>query len=481
MLAIDAGTSGVTVLLIDHTTKVILKEYAELQQYYPEPGWVEHDPEELLLKTKQLLTNILTQISPNDVAGIGITNQRETVVVWNKYTGKSIHPAIVWQCRRTAARCKELQVHTALIKQKTGLVLDAYFSATKIEWLLQHTNEKKEDLLAGTIDSWLVWHLSLEHAHVTDTSNASRTMLYNIHTLSWDQDLLTLFHIPQIILPEVKQSSEIYGNFLFHEVSIPLAGIAGDQQAALFGQCCFSQGMSKNTYGTGCFIMLHTGQQPVSSEKLLTTIAWTTNKKTIYALEGSIFIAGAAVQWLRDGLHLIRDAKETAALAHSLSDNEHIYFVPALSGLGCPYWDPDARGMLIGMTRGTTSAHIARATLEAIAYQTRDVLETMKQQAQFPITCLRADGGAAANDFLMQFQADILDIPVLVSSHKETTALGAAFLAGLAVGFWKSQEEIQSFSCDGVTYTPRIDSHTREKLYSQWKDAVQRCYSWNKS
>jgi len=428
------------------------------------------------------------KISPKEIKGIGITNQRETVVVWNKYTGKPSAPAIVWQCRRTTERCNELkqQGYEKTIKERTGLVLDPYFSATKIEWIIQNiikcssqSSSAFGDVLCGTIDTWLVWNLTKEKVHVTDTSNASRTMLLNIHTKEWDEELRTIFNIPKAMLPEIRQSSEIYGHMEIEGTKIPIAGIAGDQQAALFGQCCFEEGMVKNTYGTGCFLLLNTGEKALISKNLLTTIAWTINNKTTYAFEGSVFVAGAAVQWLRDGLKIIKTAEETEELAKALQENENVYFVPALSGLGCPYWDPNARGLLIGLTRGTTHAHIVRATLESIAYQTKDIVETMQQEAGIALTTVKADGGAAGNCFLMQFQADILSASVVVPKNKETTALGAAFLAGLAVGFWKDEDEIKKYWTVKETYIPQMNIVKRNKLHLKWKDAVRRCQNWN--
>lgn len=485
LLCIDAGTTGVTLLLLDKQTTVVAREYAELEQYYPKTGWVEHDPEELIEKTKSLIEKIITKINPKEIAAIGITNQRETVVLWDKETGKPLHNAIVWQCRRTVERCEELKEKgwEKRIKEKTGLVVDPYFSATKIEWLwkniLNNKKEekeiKKEQLLCGTIDSWLVWNLTKEKVHVTDTSNASRTMLFNINTKQWDDELLQLFSVPKKILPEVKSSSEVYGHFVYKGVSISITSIVGDQQAALFGQCCFEKGTGKNTYGTGCFAVLNTGEHIVASQKLLTTIAWTINNKTTYALEGSVFIAGAAVQWLRDGLKIIKNAEETEMLAESLKENEEVYFVPALTGLGCPYWDPCARGMIIGLTRATTSAHIARAALEGIAYQIKDVLETMSNEAAISLKEVKGDGGASTNNFLMQFQADMLNVKVIVPKNKETTALGAGFLAGLAVGFWKDQEDLKQYWNAEKIYEPQISEEKRKKLYAQWKDAVERC------
>lgn len=483
ILCIDAGTTGVTILLIDKQTAVVAKEYAELKQYYPEAGWVEHDPEELIEKTEFLIEKIIRKgkIHPKEIAAIGITNQRETIVVWDKKTGKPIHNAIVWQCRRTAKRCEELkqQGWEKIIKEKTGLVVDSYFSATKIEWVLKNkaASQEMDNFLCGTIETWLVWNLTKEKVHVTDTSNASRTMLFNIHTKRWDDALLELFHISKNILPEVKQSSEIYGYCSINGTEIPIAGIAGDQQAALFGQCCFEAGEIKNTYGTGCFTLMNTGENPVTSKNLLATIAWTLNGKTVYALEGSVFIAGAAVQWLRDGLKIIKNAEETEMLANECQESE-VYFVPALTGLGCPYWDPHARGIIIGLTRGTKREHIARATLESIAYQSREVIETMIQETGTQIKELKADGGASANNFLMQFQADMLNARIIVPKNKETTALGAGFLAGLAVGFWKDQKEITQYWKAEKIYEPKIDQQTRERKYAKWKDAVERCKGW---
>ncbi|PIN79429.1 glycerol kinase [Candidatus Woesearchaeota archaeon CG10_big_fil_rev_8_21_14_0_10_34_8] len=478
VLSIDAGTTGITILLIDKDTKIIKKEYAELQQYHPHPSWVEHEPLELIEKTKHLIERITQNIDIKEISAIGITNQRETVVVWDKNTGKPIYNAIVWQCRRTSERCNELkkQGYEKCVKEKTGLVIDSYFSATKIEWVLKNKTTNSENLLCGTIDTWLVWNLTKKH--VTDTSNASRTMLFNIHTKKWDDELLQLFKIPKNILPEVKSSSEIYGYTEINNVKIPLAGIAGDQQAALFGQCCFNKGNIKNTYGTGCFTLFNTGAMPVKSNNLLTTIAWTINNKTTYALEGSVFVAGAAVQWLRDNLNIITRAEETEAIANSIENNENVYFVPALTGLGCPYWDPNARGLIIGLTRATKKEHIVRAALESIAYQSRDVIKTMQKEASISVKELKADGGAAVNKFLMQFQADILNAKVIVPNITETTALGAAFLAGLAVNFWKDLEEIKSTLKVKEEYIPNMNEEIRNKLYNKWKEAVERSKNW---
>lgn len=488
ILAIDAGTTGVTLLLIDKQINIVAKEYAELLQYYPQQGWVEHNPIELIQKIKQLITKILTKakIQAKEIAAIGITNQRETVVVWDKTTGKPLYNAIVWQCRRTAEECSELKQKgfEKIIKEKTGLVLDPYFSATKIEWILKKECEQENkinitNILCGTIDTWIIWNLTKEKAHVTDTSNVSRTMLFNIHTKQWDKELLHLFNIPRYILPAIKSSSEVYGHYLHDNIEIPIAALAGDQQAALFGQCCFEKGNIKNTYGTGCFTLLNTGEMPVESENLLTTIAWTINNKTIYALEGSVFIAGAAVQWLRDGLQIIKEAKETEELAKKLNGNENVYFVPALTGLGCPYWDPHARGIIIGLTRATKKEHISRAALESIAYQSKEVIEVMQNEAKIRIDEIKADGGASYNSFLMQFQADILNMKITIPTIKETTALGAGFLAGLATGFWKNKEEIKQYWNIEKTYIPNMEEEKRIFLYKKWKDAVKRCQGWD--
>ncbi len=484
ILSIDAGTTGVRIILINKKGEIVAKEYAELKQYHPQPNWVEHNPIELIETIKILIEKITQNIIIKNIAAIGITNQRETVVVWDATTGQPIYNAIVWQCRRTASRCEELQQqgYEKQIKQMTGLVLDPYFSATKIEWLLKNIGNCscKGNILCGTIDSWLVWNLSKEKVHVTDTGNASRTMLCNIHTQKWDDELLKIFNIQKGILPTIKSSSEIYGHMEINRYLIPIAGIAGDQQAALFGQCCFEKGEIKNTYGTGCFALLNTGNIAVSSSKLLTTIAWTIHNETYYALEGSVFIAGAAVQWLRDNLQIIADVKETELMATSLQNNKEVYFVPALTGLGCPYWDPYAKGIIIGLTRATKRSHIARAALESIAYQSKDVIETMEQEANILMKNIKADGGAVHNKFLMQFQADILNKTITVSTVQETTALGVAFLAGLAVGFWKDQEALKRLWKPWKVYTPSIPDKIRKEICSKWDDAVSRCMKWSK-
>ena len=455
ILSLDQGTTSSRAILFDHQGQIQSIAQKEFTQYFPKPGWVEHDPLEIWSTQMGVATESISKknLSLNDIAAIGITNQRETTVLWNNKTGLPIYNAIVWQDRRTAEYCDGLkeQGKAKLIQEKTGLVIDAYFSASKIKWLLDHVQGARElaekgDLYFGTIDTWLVWKLTNGKVHVTDATNASRTMLYNIHSLQWDKELLNLFDIPASILPSVKSSSEVYGytDQIFSNHVIPIAGIAGDQQAALFGQMCTAPGMVKNTYGTGCFMLMHTGEQAVTSKhNLLTTIALQLNEHTYYALEGSVFIGGAVVQWLRDGLQLIRNSSEVEALANQVDSTEGVYFVPAFAGLGAPYWNQHARGTIVGLTRGTTSAHIARAALESIAFQTYDVLNAMEADAHIPIKELRVDGGATNNNLLMQFQSDLLSTLVIRPTMVETTALGAAYLAGLAVGFWKDIEELK--------------------------------------
>ena len=455
ILSLDQGTTSSRAILFDHQGQIQSIAQKEFTQYFPKPGWVEHDPLEIWSTQMGVATESISKknLSLNDIAAIGITNQRETTVLWNNKTGLPIYNAIVWQDRRTAEYCDGLkeQGKAKLIQEKTGLVIDAYFSASKIKWLLDHVQGARElaekgDLYFGTIDTWLVWKLTNGKVHVTDATNASRTMLYNIHSLQWDKELLNLFDIPASILPSVKSSSEVYGytDQIFSNHVIPIAGIAGDQQAALFGQMCTAPGMVKNTYGTGCFMLMHTGEQAVTSKhNLLTTIALQLNGHTYYALEGSVFIGGAVVQWLRDGLQLIRNSSEVEALANQVDSTEGVYFVPAFAGLGAPYWNQHARGTIVGLTRGTTSAHIARAALESIAFQTYDVLNAMEADAHIPIKELRVDGGATNNNLLMQFQSDLLSTLVIRPTMVETTALGAAYLAGLAVGFWKDIEELK--------------------------------------
>jgi glycerol kinase len=493
IMALDQGTTSSRAVIFDHRGKIISIAAKEFRQIFPRPGWVEHDPLEIwdsqIEAARQALDS--ANLSSQQIAAIGVTNQRETTLIWDRETGQPVYNAIVWQCRRTAPNCSEIKKTSFArkIRRKTGLVIDAYFSATKIKWILDHQKKirraaERGELAFGTVDSWLLYNLTGKRLHITDYSNASRTMLYNIHDLSWDQEILDYFHIPKQILPAVKPSSEIYGSTtpgVFRGEEIPVAGIVGDQQGALFGQTCFRKGLSKNTYGTGCFLLMNIGGKPVLSRKnLLTTIAWGIGRKIEYALEGSIFIAGAVIQWLRDGLRMIQQASESDRLARSLSSNEGVYFVPAFVGLGAPYWDMYARGTILGMTRGTTPAHIARAALESIAYQTKDVLECMEEDSGMRLKELRVDGGAAANEFLMQFQADILGVPVVIQETTETTALGAAYLAGLAVGFWKDQEQIAANYAVKRRFVPRMSPRQRESLYRKWKAAVERAREWDR-
>ncbi|WPL16997.1 Glycerol kinase [Thiorhodovibrio winogradskyi] len=495
ILSIDQGTTGSTALLFDHAGQIRARAYSEFSQHYPKPGWVEHDAEEIILVTMKVIAEALRTggILANDIQAIGITNQRETVVLWERASGKPIGRAIVWQDRRTADTCAELKAegHTELFQRKTGLVIDPYFSATKVKWMLDNTpglrkRAERGEICFGTIDSWLVFRLTGGKRHLTDYSNASRTLLYNIRELCWDQELLALLEIPAKMLPEVRPSSEVHGEtdpqMFFGTRGIPLAGIAGDQQAALFGQACYQRGMAKNTYGTGSFVLMNTGTDAVvSQEQLLTTIAWGLGDQPVeYALEGAIFVTGAAVQWLRDGLGMIEHASETRELARSVPENEDVYFVPALAGLGAPHWDPYARGLLIGLTRGTSRGHVARAVLESMAYQTRDVIEAMERDSGITLKELRCDGGASVNSVLMQFQSDILGVKVEVPSIIETTALGAAYLAGLAVGFWESRDEIANQWDLDVRYHPRIDEAKREKLFKRWHRAVELAKGWAK-
>ena len=491
ILAIDQGTTGSTALLFDKDGRVVSSAYREVKQIYPQPGWVEQDPKELLQSSITVARESLekAEVTLSQIKSLGITNQRETTIVWDRHTGEPVANAIVWQCRRTAPLCEELKQKglSQTIMEKTGLIIDAYFSATKLRWLLDNITQGQQrarngDLLFGTVDSWLVWNLTGGAVHITDYSNACRTMLFNIHTLQWDSELMSLFDIPEAVLPEVMPSSQIYGETtagLLGDARVPLSAMAGDQQAALFGQACYETGMAKNTYGTGSFVLLNTGVKPVNSKKgLVTTIAWGLPSGVNYAMEGSIFITGAAVQWLRDGLGIIETAAESEAMARSVSDNGGVYFVPALAGLGAPYWDMYARGTIVGLTRGTTPNHLVRATLEAIAYQARDVIEAMGTEAGLQVPLLRVDGGGTANEFLMQFQADILGIPIQVAAIAETTALGAAYLAGLAVGFWQGTAEIARKWQASRTYEPNMSTDQREVLYSGWKRAVERAQGW---
>ncbi len=492
ILAIDQGTTGTKVLVFDWEGDARGQAYAEFTQHYPRPGWVEHDAEEIWAVTIGLVAEALARsgVSASEVRGIGITNQRETSVLWERETGTPVARAIVWQDRRTAGLCDELKAHGLgeLFRRKTGLVVDAYFSGTKIRWLLDNTEGLRErarrgEIAFGTIDSWLVWKLTGGRAHVTDYSNASRTLLYNIHDLGWDAELLEILDVPEEILPTVAPSAHVYGHTdpaAFFGAAVPVAGIAGDQQAALFGQACYGEGLAKNTYGTGSFILLNTGCEAVTNcEDLLTTIAWGIEGEPVeYALEGAVFITGAAVQWLRDGLQIIKSAAETEALAQSVESNAGVYFVPALTGLGAPHWDAYARGTITGLTRGTTRAHLVRATLESICYQTRDVVEAMQRASGVRLRGIRADGGAVSNNFLMQFQADILNVPIAVPLITETTALGAAYLAGLAVGFWSSREELDAKWKVARRYEPRMSEAERERLYTRWLKAVERARDW---
>lgn len=485
ILSIDQGTTSSRAVLFNHKGEIVESSQQEFQQFFPKPGWVEHDANEIWTSVLACIAEVLrkSDISPSQIAGIGITNQRETTVVWDRNTGKPIYKAIVWQSRQTDGICNELKEQglNEVFRKKTGLLIDAYFSGTKVKWILDNVEGAREkadngDLMFGTIDTWLVYKLSGGKAHVTDYSNASRTLMYNIYDLEWDQELLDILTVPKSMLPEVRQSSEVYANtvdyhFFGHEV--PIAGMAGDQQAALFGQACFEKGMAKNTYGTGCFMLMNTGEKGVDSEHgLLTTLAWGVDGKVEYALEGSIFVAGSAIQWLRDGLQIIENAPESENYAMQVDSTDGVYMVPAFVGLGTPYWDTDARGAVFGLTRGTTKAHFIRATLEALAYQTKDVVDVMIEDAGIELKTLRVDGGAVANDLLMQFQSDILDVPVERPVVQETTALGAAYLAGLAVGFWKDKEEIaQQWKID-KTFTCDMPVETSEKLYEGWKNAV---------
>jgi glycerol kinase len=490
ILSFDQGTTSSRAILFDHQGQIHATSQKEFQQIFPKPGWVEHDPLEIWSTQMGVATEAISMkgLSVNDVAAIGITNQRETTVVWNKTTGQPIYNAIVWQDRRTADFCDNLkkQGHAKMVQEKTGLVIDSYFSGTKINWILDNVAgardlANKGELIFGTIDTWLVWKLTNGKVHVTDVTNASRTMLFNIHTLQWDTELLKLLNVPISMLPEVKSSSEVYGHTtqLFAHHEIPIAGIAGDQQSALFGQMCTEPGMVKNTYGTGCFMLMHTGEKAVSSKNnLLTTIALQMNGHTYYALEGSVFIGGAVVQWLRDGLHLIRNSSEVEALAKQVEETDGVYLVPAFAGLGAPYWNQHARGTIVGITRGTTSAHIARAALESIAFQSYDLLKAMEADAGIPIAELRVDGGATHNNLLMQFQSDIVNTKVTRPTMVETTALGAAYLAGLAVGFWKDIEELRSKWQIDQTFLPTATAEKRTDWIQGWERAIKATNNW---
>lgn len=489
ILALDQGTSSSRAIVFDRNGQTRAVAQKEFTQIFPKPGWVEHNPMEIWSSQASVIAEAITSIDINglDIAGIGITNQRETTIVWDAETGEPVYNAIVWQDRRTSEYCDSLKAEglTDKIRSKTGLIIDAYFSATKIRWILENVpgaREKAEQgkLRFGTVDTWLIWMLTRGEVHVSDVSNASRTMVYNIHELCWDKELLELFGIPESMMPEVKSSSEVYGHtkttLFAHEV--PIAGIAGDQQAALFGQMCTEPGSVKNTYGTGCFLLMNSGEKPItSSNNLLTTIAWKIGDKVNYALEGSIFVAGSVVQWLRDGLGIIRSSSEVEELAASVPDNGGVYFVPALTGLGAPYWDQYAKGCMYGISRGTTAAHIARAALEGIAFQTMDIVNAMQKDAGVELTELKVDGGASRNNLLMQFQSDILGTSVIRPKVTETTALGAAYLAGLAVGYWESIDHIKSQWAVDASFTPSASEETVKELKAGWADAIGRTLS----
>jgi glycerol kinase len=486
ILSLDQGTTSSRAILFDKAGKVVHVAQKEFTQIFPKPGWVEHNANEIWGSVLAVIASVLSEanVKPEQVAGIGITNQRETTVVWDKETGAPVYNAIVWQSRQTSSICDELKEkgYNDLFREKTGLLIDAYFSGTKVKWILDNVEgarQKAEDgkLLFGTIDTWLIWKLSGERAHVTDYSNASRTLMFNIYDLKWDEELLDILGVPASMLPEVKPSSEVYANTITHHFfgqEIPIAGAAGDQQAALFGQACFEEGMAKNTYGTGCFMLMNTGEKAVKSEHgLLTTLAWGLNGKVEYALEGSIFVAGSAIQWLRDGLRMLKSAKDSEDYATKVESTDGVYVVPAFVGLGTPYWDSDVRGAVFGLTRGTSKEHFVRATLESLAYQTKDVLSAMEADSGIELKTLRVDGGAVMNNFLMNFQSDVLNVPVERPVVNETTALGAAYLAGLAVGYWESQEEIASQWAIDRSFEPNMSDEDRDQLYDGWKKAVK--------
>lgn len=493
VLALDQGTTSSRAIVFGRDGRIVASVQQEFPQIYPHPGHVEHDPEAIwgsqLLTARAALAD--AGLTAEDLVAVGIANQRETTILWDRKTGRPVANAIVWQSRITAEICQRLKAEGAeeTVRAKTGLLLDPYFSGTKIKYLLDtipglRSRAERGDVLFGTVDSFLAWRLSAGRLHITDASNASRTLLFNIHTGQWDDELLRLLDVPRAMLPEVRASSEIYGEVdAGHFGSpIPLAGIAGDQQAATFGQCCFDPGTAKNTYGTGCFLLMNTGTEAVASQAgLLTTVAWRIGNETVYALEGSVFIAGAAVQWLRDGLGLIKRAADIEALAATVADNGGVYFVPALAGLGSPYWDPNARGTIVGLTRGSTSAHLARATLEAMAYQTREVLDAMQRDAQVPLAELKVDGGATANNLLLQFQSDILATRVHRPVVQETTALGAAYLAGLAVGYWSDLNDLRRNWALDCEFVPNMEPTVRARLFNDWQRAAERAKGWSLS
>jgi len=490
ILALDQGTTSSRAILFNNSGEIVSVAQKEFRQIYPKAGWVEHDAQEIWSSQAGVAAEAVAAIGANglNLAAIGITNQRETTVIWERESGKPIHNAIVWQDRRTAEYCDELKARglAEKIQQKTGLVVDAYFSGTKVKWILDNVEgarerAKKGELAFGTIDSWLVWNLTRGDLHITDVTNASRTMLFNINTMDWDDEILSIMDIPRELLPEVKQSSEVYGNTktTIFASKIPIAGIAGDQQAALFGQMCTKPGMVKNTYGTGCFMLMNIGDKPVPSKNnLLTTVDWKINGKTEYALEGSIFIAGAVVQWLRDGLGVIRESRDVEYFANKVDDSDGVYLVPAFAGLGAPYWNQYARGTMVGITRGTTAAHLARAAQDSIAYQTLDVLGAMQADSGIDIAELRVDGGATVNDTLMQFQSDILQVPVSRPKVTETTALGAAYLAGLAVGYWKDVDEIRKQWQEDRKFSPEMEDAKVAELTRGWKRAIKAAQVW---
>ncbi|MDA2736245.1 glycerol kinase GlpK [Bacillus cereus group sp. Bc015] len=486
ILSLDQGTTSSRAILFNKKGEIVHSAQKEFTQHFPKPGWVEHNAQEIWGSILAVIATCLSEadVKPEQIAGIGITNQRETAVVWDKMTGKPIYNAIVWQSRQTAEICDELKEkgYSEMVREKTGLLIDAYFSGTKVKWILDNVEGAREkaengDLLFGTIDTWLVWKLSGGKAHVTDYSNASRTLMFNIHDLQWDDELLDMLTVPKSMLPEVRPSSEVYGetiDYHFFGQNVPIAGVAGDQQAALFGQACFGEGMAKNTYGTGCFMLMNTGEKAVASEHgLLTTIAWGIDGKVNYALEGSIFVAGSAIQWLRDGMRMFKDASESEVYANRVESTDGVYVVPAFVGLGTPYWDSEVRGAMFGVTRGTTKEHFIRATLESLAYQTKDVLCAMEADSGIELKTLRVDGGAVKNNFLMKFQSDILDVPVERPVINETTALGAAYLAGLAVGYWKNQDEIKEQWHMDKRFEPTMEAETSEELYAGWKKAIE--------
>lgn len=492
IIALDAGTTSNRCIVFDRNGKAVSMAQKEFRQFFPKPGWVEHDANEIWSTQLGVMVEAVSKIGalPEEIAGIGITNQRETTIVWNRLTGQPVYNAIVWQCRRTAEYCAELKKQglTEKIRRKTGLMPDAYFSATKIKWILDHVEGARElaqkgELLFGTVETWLIWKLTKGRVHITDYSNASRTMLYNINKLEWDRELLEYFSIPESMLPKVCPSSEIYGNcdssYLGSE--IPISGAAGDQQAALFGQKCFRPGEAKNTYGTGCFLLMNTGERPIFSENgLITTIAWGLDGKVTYALEGSIFVAGAAVQWLRDEMGLISTAAESEELARKVEDTNGCYFVPAFTGLGAPVWDPYARGTLVGLTRGVNRNHMVRAVLESIAFQVYDVLLAMEKDAEIPLQNLRVDGGASSNDFLMERQADVIQVPVVRPDCVESTAVGAAYLAGLSTGFFESREALEHTGKNSSFFQPRMEEKKRQAEIDLWHRAVKASLGWAK-